>query len=1223
MNVAFEAGEPGDCHALYAAYAPTDCGTDIADWPLFQRVRIVAADETSATFTLLPQLVDAGNPIFRVFLVESLYPFDTRIEGIRQTGTQYIDTGVNAGPTTFASLDFHFNSTTPVQQRVFGVGSDDGTSLFTFDTYINGGGGWASACRDGAGDWSATSWGASTVRMTISLDAATGIHALSNHVTHATTSITHTGARTATSAGAIMLFARRSYKDDIEQPIHLIANGGVIYGGIISNENALVRNYQPCKLNGRAGLYDTVSDSIIWSAVANDDFLAEEEIPCEPKAGETQVAVSDPMDLNNITVGSVWKGTVNGNWNNFDANWTVNGLANQLWTDGGDAIFNDRASTRTVTIPNGSTVNPATTTFNNSQDYTLAGGGAITGAGTFVKRGDGTLTISGVNHSFTGDVLLAGGTTVLTGNNDNINITTSAFGNPRAAHTITVSNATLRVRGMNPIGGSGRSTTPLRVALKLYNATLDLPTNFAFNVGDVYIHDSTVNFTYGHVGATHWGSIFAENLYFSGTTPITFAPVAGGTYGTKGNIGLLLGKFSQATIDVPDITGNSGVDVYIKMPFFLATGSGTDPGVPSGFRKTGAGTLECGGSSDGAIGFQYSDYTGNVDVVEGTLKLSQGGALFSANHVSAFGATGRPHTFTVHPGATLQLSASDLQGQFYGTNAITIRVNGGRLTQDNGQVNGLGHLILKNATLSYQGIRSQNNYYLISADGTETNHYPVIWPTIGFNGGVEFLGTNVYTLPNGDKEGVHSRLFFGTCDNKPSECYVAEISGKGTADDNPDVTINARLEDAPPWCTFREVNGNRYITGYQYGLKPLPLNMRKTGPGMLQLNSKLSTTTGRIEVAEGTLKMGGGMGSNEANFECPANTYLGDLRDPNRVALVLTSGGTLWLTSHDSFGQANTVNSSVFAVTNGTIRSSPNTCNALPALDLYDATLDYSGAHTGGSNHESGSAEPWGTFIFSQRVHFDGTRPYDLQNKAGGTSYFSLGWQSDSYQMPSAYNTSGGFIDQHGKTEFCVEDITTNAEVDVTIGVVLKFPCHWNGNAGAGNTLYAKTYFRTGLLKTGPGTLRLNCSAAANKYYSEATRVNGGTLLVDAATFNSTNIFVQTGAYLGGTGTVVRATIETGGGFTAAPDQTGALTLNAVQLPPGGEVALDIPFIGEEEEMNGYRVPVVKSAGLESARWNVTVNGESAPNGYVANAIVQNGVVYGVISRGGTIFMIR
>ena len=1218
VSVTFEAGETGDDHALYVAFDVTDRGATLAGWAAYQRVGRVAADATSATFTLLPSLTGNGYGICRVFLVESVYPFDTLIEAIRHTGTQYIDTGINAGPTTFTSVDFQFDSVATKQQRIFGVASDDGTSVFSYDTYINGGGNWASACCNGSGDWTASGWAASPVRLTMSLNAATGLHLISNNVTHAVTSVSHAkSTRTATAAGAITIFARRSFVSGVPK-IHLFAEGGLIYGAVISNENALARCYLPCESNGRAGLYDTVSGTIFWSAAENTDFqVAGDCLPCAPAADESLLSGSDALDLLNSSSGTFWKGTASGNWNGTDANWMVDGVLGQVWTDGSDATFNDSATTRTVTIPSGTAVTPASVTFHHAQDYTLGGAGGIAGTGTFVKSGGGTLTISGINNSFTGDVLLAGGTTVLTGDKDVSNITSGALGNPRVARTVTVSNATLRVTGKNPFVGSGRSSTRPQAALKLYNATLDLPTDFAFNMGDVYLHDSVVNFHFGLFTGTHWGSIAAENLYFSGTSPMTFIADANLSVANQQNVGLLLGKFAQATIDVPDITANGYVDAFIQMPIFRATANGADPGYPSGFRKTGAGTLELGGR-DWQVGSRFSDYVGDVDVEQGTLRMTNGGADYSASHGSAFGLTSVPHTLTVHPGAKLQLATSDLQGQFYSTNVITLRVNGGSLEQTTGFVNGLGKLILENATLTYKGIAVQNYY---AANGAETNLVPVIWPTLGFNGGVEFRGTNAYSLANGaDDNGNHARLFFGTADGKPSDIFVDEITGRGTADETTDVTINARLEDSPPWYKYTsDANNRRIINGYNYNLKGLPLNMRKTGPGILVLNSKLSTTTGRIEVVEGTLKMGGGMGSSEANFECPTNTYLGDLRDPNRVALVL-NGGTLWITANDTFGQANTVNRSLFAVTNGTIRTTATSCTAFPALDLYNAKFEYVGGHTG-SNADVAQAQPWGTFIFAQRVRFDGTRPYDLQNVGDAVSYFSLGWQSDSYQTPSAYKS--GCIDQHGKTEFYVADITTNADVDVTIGVVLKYPCHWNGRADLGNTLYSQTYFRTGLLKTGPGTLRLNCGMEAHRYYGEATRVNGGTLLVDAATFNSTNIFVQAGAYLGGTGTVARATIEAGGGFTAAPDQTRPLTLTAAELPANGEVTLDVPYVGSIEDLNSVSVPVVTANALAGAKWRVTLNGAAVPSGYVGTVSVRDGVVYAAVSRGGTCIIFR
>ena len=56
VSVTFEAGEAGDDHALYVAFDVADRGATLAGWAAYQRVGRVAADATSATFTLLPSL---------------------------------------------------------------------------------------------------------------------------------------------------------------------------------------------------------------------------------------------------------------------------------------------------------------------------------------------------------------------------------------------------------------------------------------------------------------------------------------------------------------------------------------------------------------------------------------------------------------------------------------------------------------------------------------------------------------------------------------------------------------------------------------------------------------------------------------------------------------------------------------------------------------------------------------------------------------------------------------------------------------------------------------------------------------------------------------------------------------------------------------------------------------------------------------------------------------
>ena len=1197
LAVTFEAGEPGDEHALYIAYDTEDKGADISNWAALQRGCNVAADATSATIPVSPLLTGAGYTVCRVFLTSSAAPYDTLIESLRQTGTQYIDTGIKPNGTSVAVMDTKFDSNATRQQRFFGISSgDDDSAGFSFDCYINGSGKFASACKDGKGDWKEA--GAFTTdRVRISLSAKEKHRIVITNLVTGAQIVDKKWSTTcsATSVTNLFVFVQHYVKiNNTGTEVRNIANGAYLYGFSVTTNAMLACNYLPCMLGGRAGVYDTVTGTIRYSAVATDFEAGGGPIACSLLAGEAQLSVAPSVvDLSvydDPETGSLWRGTASGNWNVADANWTIDGVASQAWQNGNDAVFNDNASAYTVTIPSGTTVTPSSILFDNATDYTLAGAGVIAGTGSFSKYQEGKLTISGINHTFTGDVLLAGGEIVLPSDNDQSDVVTGSLGNPRVPRSVVVSNATLNIQGKNPFGGGGRSSTPIQAVLKCYNSTLELTKDFCFNAGDVYLHNSTVNFhgglnnyvsgktlIVGTVGAqnskTFWGSFSMANLYFSGDRQVVFA--ASGS-GINNSSGMSIGKFGaqrQGVIDVPDMTGNDNSDVIIRVPIIWSSGNATDPGIASGFRKTGAGTLELG---DGTAHAYNSTYTGDVDVVEGTLFMNTGNATDAADRSSVFGAQRYPHTFTVHPGATLHLGSSDTMGQFYAENNVTVHVNGGTLKQTANKTNGFGPLILENATVSYSGVTGA-------------------WPTLGFGGGLTVIGTNTLTFANTD----NATLFFAKRDGSASDCYVAEISGKGTADDTTDLKFNARIADAPNWGTKHSA---------------VAFNMRKTGPGMLELANASSTTTGRIEIVEGTVKLATALSNTESNFECPEKSTIGNLSSSDLSVSV--NGGALWITQNDQFGQANAVNNFTLAVTNGTIRQTSGKVNAMPFLDLYDATLDYNGANTG-AGYDTEQIGPYGTFVFAQRVRFDGTRPYDLQN-VGGTCYFSLGWQNDSYQ-----EIDGEKIYQHGKTEFHVADITQNAEPDVTIGVVLKPAARWAGNKS--NSLYANTYFRTGLLKTGPGTLRLNCCTAADKYYSEATRVNGGTLLVDAATFNSTNVIVQAGAYLGGTGTVVRATIEAGGGFTAVPGQTRPLTLTAAELPADGVVTLDVPYTGDLADPKSVRVcvPVVTADALAGAHWRVTLNGSALPRGLVGKASIRDGIVYGTVQHGGLMIIVR
>lgn len=105
---------------------------------------------------------------------------------------------------------------------------------------------------------------------------------------------------------------------------------------------------------------------------------------------------------------SIWKGTVDGNWDTSTTNWTRNGTANQTYVSGDDVIFDDTATLKSVT--NG-TVSPGSVTFNTTLGYTNAAN--IGGSGAVVKSGAGRLVLSGTN-SYTGGTFINGGTVAMT-----------------------------------------------------------------------------------------------------------------------------------------------------------------------------------------------------------------------------------------------------------------------------------------------------------------------------------------------------------------------------------------------------------------------------------------------------------------------------------------------------------------------------------------------------------------------------------------------------------------------------------------------------------------------------------------------------------------------------------------------------------------------------------------------------------------------------------------
>lgn len=405
LDVTFEAGSEGDNHALYIAYDMEDKGDDIGNWAALQRGCNISVTDTSAEIPVSPLLTEKGYTFCRVFLTTSEAPYDTLIESLRQSGSQYIDTGIYPDGTSVAVMDTKFDSNKTKQQRFFGVSSDKKAVLFNFDVYVNGSGYFASACNDDVGSFKQAVKSFSTDRIRITLSATDGHHiTIDNldrgvqivHKEHSSTKFQNT------SAATLLVFAQHivGYEDPI--PSEKIATGAYLYSFTMTKAGEPVCDYRPCMLGGRAGVYDSVTDRVIYSASGTDFDATNSGSPlaCLLLDGEEQVAVA--QSATELLSDYVWGGT-SANWGGSNA-WTKDGES-VTWADGNNAVFDALGATaaldadvmakRLVFSKDATLSGPATLTVPTVQvnPGVVATISAPT-AGALEKTGAGTLTLA-------------------------------------------------------------------------------------------------------------------------------------------------------------------------------------------------------------------------------------------------------------------------------------------------------------------------------------------------------------------------------------------------------------------------------------------------------------------------------------------------------------------------------------------------------------------------------------------------------------------------------------------------------------------------------------------------------------------------------------------------------------------------------------------------------------------------------------------------------------
>lgn len=265
----------------------------------------------------------------------------------------------------------------------------------------------------------------------------------------------------------------------------------------------------------------------------------------------------------------------------------------------------------------GDIVNNGTVTLNRADDLII--GMLLSGTGSFIKQGSGSVQLTNLNNSFSGDLTVANGTLTAANALNPTASPTSSLGAQLPTRSIFVNaGAILSMPSNNTFLGSGGSAANLptlviagTVTSTRYNA---LPT-LILNGG--VLDQSSID------GPLYQGYQFLGDITVGGTAPSTIS-----TGNSKANH-LFPGG---TTITVADVTGNSNPSLIVSTP--LANGSGDYSGA-AGFTKAGPGIMLSSAANTytglTTVSAGTLVLTGNNTAVTGSISVNSGATLRAAN----------------------------------------------------------------------------------------------------------------------------------------------------------------------------------------------------------------------------------------------------------------------------------------------------------------------------------------------------------------------------------------------------------------------------------------------------------------------------------------------------------------------------------------------------------------------------------------------------------------
>ena len=449
--------------------------------------------------------------------------------------------------------------------------------------------------------------------------------------------------------------------------------------------------------------------------------------------------------------------------------------------NGGTLDINNTSQTVASLSGTGGTLDLGTgNTFTVNQTGNTTFGGAITGAGTFMKAGSGTLTLGGAGSN-TGGTNVAAGTLVV-----------SSTGSLSSTGTVTISGGTLSLNNASQTIGtlSGYGAT----------STLGLGTGTTLTItqgSDQYVTTNIVGDGALIKAGASTLTINGTHTYTGGTTVNsgTLAIASGATMASTGAYTIAGGTLSfNSSQTLGTIQGTAGT-LSLASGGTYTVSQGSDQTLTSvltgagAFIKSGSATLTLAGSNT---------HTGSVTVLNGGLAVASGSNL------------GNNTVLTVDGGTLTLNNTSQTVSNFSGTGGTVVLGSGHTLTvnQSNnftysGNITGAGGLVKAGTnTLTLAGTNTHTGGTTLSA-GTvivssgaslsglgaltlspsttlQLNNGAQTVGTLSGTGGTIALGTTTLTVTQGSNA-TYAGLLTGSGNFTKTGSSTLTLSGNNTS----------------------------------------------------------------------------------------------------------------------------------------------------------------------------------------------------------------------------------------------------------------------------------------------------------------------------------------------------------------------------------------------------------------------------------------------------------